>query len=98
MPLIKSKSDEARSENIRTEIVEGNKSPKQAAAIAYSVQRKSGGKDSKRGKDSKKAKDSKMAKDTTPPTQRAGHFLQAVDAIHECADNCMGVGYDRKRK
>lgn len=91
MPLIKGKSDEARSENIATEIKAG-KDPKQAAAIAYSVQRKSGGKDSKHGKD--KAKDSKMAKDTA----RAGHFLQAVDAIHECADNCMGVGCDRKRK
>ena len=86
MPLIKGKSDEARSENIRTEIVEGHKPPKQAAAIAYSVQRKAG------GKDSKKAKDSKMAKDNA----RAGHFLQAVDAIHECADGMMG--YDRKRK
>lgn len=40
MPLIEGKSDKARSENIRTEIVEGNKPPKQAAAIAYSVQRK----------------------------------------------------------
>lgn len=45
MPLVKSKSDKARSENIKTEITEGNKSPKQAAAIAYSVQRKAGGKD-----------------------------------------------------
>ena len=39
MPLIKSKSDKARSENISTEIKAG-KSPEQAAAIAYSVQRK----------------------------------------------------------
>lgn len=79
MPLIKGKSDAARSENIKTEI-EAGKDPKQAAAIAYSVQRKAGG------------KDSKMAKDNA----RAGHFLQAVDAIHDCADGMMG--YDRKRK
>lgn len=39
MPLIESKSDKARSENIARE-VEAGKSPKQAAAIAYSVQRK----------------------------------------------------------
>jgi hypothetical protein len=39
MPLIKGKSDKARSENIATEIDAG-KDPKQAAAIAYSVQRK----------------------------------------------------------
>lgn len=39
MPLIKSKSDEARSENIKREIDAG-KDPKQAAAIAYSVQRR----------------------------------------------------------
>ena len=94
MPLIKGKSDEARSENIKREI-EAGKDPKQAAAIAYSVQRKAGGKDSKRAKD-KKAKDSKLAKDTTPAAMRAGHFLQAVDAIHECADGF--VAYDRKRK
>ena len=39
MPLIEGKSDKARSENIKTEI-EAGKDPKQAAAIAYSVQRK----------------------------------------------------------
>jgi ADP-ribose pyrophosphatase YjhB (NUDIX family) len=39
MPLIHGKSDKARSENIATEI-EAGKDPKQAAAIAYSVQRK----------------------------------------------------------
>lgn len=39
MPLIESKSNAARSENIRREI-EAGKDPKQAAAIAYSVQRK----------------------------------------------------------
>lgn len=38
MPLIKSKSKEAFSKNIATEIRAG-KPPKQAAAIAYSVQR-----------------------------------------------------------
>lgn len=38
MPLIEGKSDKARSENIKTEI-EAGKDPKQAAAIAYSVQR-----------------------------------------------------------
>lgn len=39
MPLIEGKSDKARSENIAKEI-EAGKDPKQAAAIAYSVQRK----------------------------------------------------------
>lgn len=39
MPLIEGKSDKARSENIGKEISSG-KSPSQAAAIAYSVQRK----------------------------------------------------------
>lgn len=39
MPLIKSKSDEARSKNIATEIKAGTP-PDQAKAIAYSVQRK----------------------------------------------------------
>ena len=38
MPLNQGKSDEARSENIATEINAG-KDPKQAAAIAYSIQR-----------------------------------------------------------
>lgn len=38
MPLIHSKSNKARSENIATEIKAG-KDPKQAAAIAYSIQR-----------------------------------------------------------
>jgi hypothetical protein len=38
MPLIHSSSDKARSQNIATEIAAG-KPPKQAAAIAYSVQR-----------------------------------------------------------
>jgi hypothetical protein len=51
MPLIEGKSDKARSENIKTEIKEGGKAPKQAEAIAYSVQRKAGGKDSKGAKD-----------------------------------------------
>lgn len=39
MPLVKSTSNKARGENIRREIDAG-KPPKQAAAIAYSVQRK----------------------------------------------------------
>lgn len=38
MPLIKSKSNKARQENIRREIAAG-KPPKQAVAIGYSVQR-----------------------------------------------------------
>lgn len=40
MPLIQGKSDETRSQNIATEIRAG-KDPKQAAAIAYSIQRES---------------------------------------------------------
>ncbi len=39
MPLNYGKSKEARSENIATEIASG-RDPKQAVAIAYSVQRK----------------------------------------------------------
>lgn len=42
MPLIQGKSDKSRSENIQREI-EAGKDPKQAAAIAYSVQRKAEG-------------------------------------------------------
>jgi hypothetical protein len=42
MPLIQSSSNKARSENIGREINAG-KDPKQAAAIAYSVQRKNAG-------------------------------------------------------
>lgn len=41
MPLIKSKSRKAFSQNIRKEMNAG-KSRKQSVAIAYSVQRKSG--------------------------------------------------------
>jgi 8-oxo-dGTP pyrophosphatase MutT (NUDIX family) len=44
MPLIEGKSDKARSENIATEVKAG-KDPKQAAAIAYSVQREARAKD-----------------------------------------------------
>ena len=47
MPLVKSKSKKAREENIRREIDAG-KDPKQAVAIAYSVQRKASSK--KKGK------------------------------------------------
>lgn len=39
MPLIEGKSNAARAANIKTEIAVG-KDPEQAAAIAYSVQRK----------------------------------------------------------
>lgn len=42
MPLIKSKTDKARSKNIATEIKAGTP-PEQAKAIAYSVQRKAKG-------------------------------------------------------
>ena len=42
--LVEGKSDAARSKNIATEVRSG-KSPQQAAAIAYSVQRKAGGSD-----------------------------------------------------
>lgn len=50
MPLVEGKSDKARAENIKREIQAG-KDPKQAAAIAYSVQRKAGGKDAHMAKD-----------------------------------------------
>lgn len=39
MPLIKSKSNKARSSNIE-ELVESGRDPKQAVAIAYAVQRR----------------------------------------------------------
>jgi hypothetical protein len=42
MPLVKSKSKKAFKENLGKEIAAG-KPPAQAAAIAYSVQRKAGG-------------------------------------------------------
>lgn len=42
MPLKKGKSNETREKNIAMEIAEG-KSPKQAVAIGYNVQRESGG-------------------------------------------------------
>lgn len=84
MPLIEGKSDKARSENIKREI-EAGKDPKQAAAIAYSVQRKAGGKDRKMAKDS-----------TVDPGAPHQHFLQTVDSIHKIAADCMA--YDRKRK
>lgn len=44
MPLIQGKSDKSRSENIATEVKKG-KSPEQAAAIAYSIQREHQGDD-----------------------------------------------------
>jgi hypothetical protein len=42
MPLEKSASNAARERNVKREIAAG-KPPKQAAAIAYDVQRKAGG-------------------------------------------------------
>ena len=42
MPLIKGKSDKARETNIAAEIAAG-KSPEQAAAIGYAVQRRARG-------------------------------------------------------
>lgn len=48
MPLIKSKSNGARSANI-AELINSGYPPKQAAAIAYSTQRKAGGKPKPRG-------------------------------------------------
>lgn len=49
MPLVKSKSKKAVSENISTEM-EAGKPQKQAVAIALSVARKSGAKIPKKGK------------------------------------------------
>lgn len=54
MPLIKSASKKAFKENLGKEIGAGKK-PAQAAAIAYSVQRKAGGKPAAK-KATKKAK------------------------------------------
>ena len=51
MPLIKSKSEDAKKKNIKKEI-EAGKKPNQAVAIAYSVQRKA--KDEKDKKSNKK--------------------------------------------
>jgi hypothetical protein len=76
MPLVEGKSDKARSENIAIERNAG-KPPAQAAAIAYSVQRKN-------------------ARDTAGADRSGDPFLQAVDALHKCAADCMA--YDRKRK
>jgi hypothetical protein len=47
MPLIKSKSKKAMSQNIKTEMEHG-KPQKQAVAIAYSVKRKAGSKSTKK--------------------------------------------------
>ena len=53
MPLIKSKSKKAVSENIRTEMAAG-KPQKQAIAIALDVQRRAGGKTKPKPKAKKK--------------------------------------------
>lgn len=50
MPLIKGRSDAARSENIATEMRAGKK-PAQAQAIAYAVQREARASDSKHAMD-----------------------------------------------
>jgi len=81
MPLIEGKSDKARSENIATEIKAG-KSPAQAAAIGYSVQRKAGGKD--RG----------MARDE----DTAGMLESLRKCAEECCMMGGTKAYDRKRK
>lgn len=44
MPLVKGSSKKAISQNIRTEMAEGNKPQKQAVAIALSVARKASSK------------------------------------------------------
>lgn len=54
MPLSEGKSDKSRSENIKREI-EAGKPPKQAEAIAYSVQRKA-----EHAKDMHRAMDANM--------------------------------------
>lgn len=53
MPLNKSGSNDAREENVETEIGAG-KDPKQAVAIAYSVQRRAMGRRLKKHKEKKK--------------------------------------------
>lgn len=50
MPLVKSKSKKAISQNIKTEMTEGKKPQKQAVAIALNVARKAGAKIPKKGK------------------------------------------------
>ena len=49
MPLIKSASKKAIGKNIKTEMIQGNKSQKQAVAIALDVARRSGAKIPKKG-------------------------------------------------
>ena len=49
MPLVKSKSADAFRKNVKAEIKAGKK-PSQAAAIAYSVQRRAAGKSTPKGK------------------------------------------------
>ena len=50
MPLIKGKSKESISKNIKTEMNEGGKTQKQAVAIALNVARKAGANIPKKGK------------------------------------------------
>lgn len=92
MPLIEGKSDKARSENIGKEIGAG-KDPKQAEAIAYSVQRKAAG-----------AKDSSMGEKVATAALHgaaeialddADAFRQNLDNLHQIANDCMA--YDSKR-
>ena len=68
MPLVEGKSDKARSENIATEVKAG-KDPKQAAAIAYSVQRKA-----------QHAKDSEQTSGKPGAAQRVGRAVGHVAA------------------
>jgi len=75
--LIESDSDEARSSNIATEIKAG-KSPEQAAAIAYAVQRKH-----KRAKASGKAVEPVMEKRAPDPLEEAIAEAVRVGALHK---------------
>jgi len=82
MPLIQGKSDKARSENIATEVRAG-KSPAQAAAIGYSVQRKAQANDA-------------INASASPTAPRPGHFEQRLSSLHKLAADCMA--HDSKRR
>lgn len=60
MPFIKSRSNKARSENIKTEI-EAGKPPAQAEAIGYAVQRRATGESPYRHAAKGKAEEDKQA-------------------------------------